>query len=305
MSGFLFLLLMLSDFHRVLALFIVTAPKLTYTARYGDRVQMTCKFPLSKKEDINELKVSWQYVSPKQSLPRQVIMFKNGKEDLLTQESTYKGRATLLLEELNNGQAILQIQDVKLSDAGTYLCALELGGSDFQNIKLDVTASFINIQDSVNISPEDNDVSLTCQSLGFPEAEVYWKKNGNNVSSPSYNTSHTRTVDGFYNTTSTIRGIDITQSYNCVFWNKATNEKTEASFQQSDLEDAIHRARESTSNVNTASQNNLGGNIPETKTIIIVLCMVVFLIVAITLVVRLRRHCFKCFRKKGGQSAIL
>ncbi|XP_075065338.1 programmed cell death 1 ligand 1-like isoform X2 [Mixophyes fleayi] len=282
MSCFLFLLLMLADFHTILALFIVTAPKLAYTAKYGDRVQMTCHFPLTKDEDINELKVSWQCMNPQQSLPRQVIMFKNGKEDLLNQESTYRGRATLLMEELKKGEAVLQIQDVKLSDAGIYVCALELGGSDYQKIKLEVQASYAIIQKFIKISPTDNDISLTCQSLGFPEAEVYWQKNGSNVSSPAY-TSHTRTPDGLYNTTSTIKGIDMSQGYNCVFWNKAMNEKTEASFQRPDPDN----------------------DVPSAKIIIIVLCLVVFLTIAIIVIVTLRRRCFKCFKKKGDRTSTL
>ncbi|KAM3936771.1 programmed cell death 1 ligand 1-like [Leptodactylus fuscus] len=226
---FLFILL---DSQIILALFVVTAPKSIYTAQYGDTVEMICNFPVPKEDDLRKLKVSWKHVQINQAEARQVTIFSNGREDVLNQEKTYKGRASLVIQELKNGAAILNITEVKLSDAGTYLCLLQLGGSDYQEITLNVQASYSRIVTYSNVS-EEHDISLTCESVGFPEAEVYWKKDGVNVSS-SVNTSQTRTTDGLYKVISTLKGVDVNHYYQCEFWNKALNEMTEASLKHSD-----------------------------------------------------------------------
>ncbi|XP_056378011.1 programmed cell death 1 ligand 1-like [Hyla sarda] len=275
----LFLIILL-DYHTILALFVVTAPKVIYTARYGHTVQMICHFPIPKQGDLNKLKVSWQHYPPKLSNPRQVTMFNNGREDVSSQENFYKRRASLLIQELKNGMAILQIEEVKLTDAGTYVCALELGGSDYQELRLIVQASYSNITTSSNTS-KDNEISLTCESLGFPEAQVYWEQNGVNASF-QVNNSCTQTTDGFHKITSTIKGVHMNQSYNCVFWNQALSEKTKAVLKYSVSD-------------------------PSTQPFLIITIvgsMIFF--VGMAVIFYYKRHwCFKCFRKKGDRSSTL
>lgn len=295
---FLFILLYL---HTILALFVVTTPKSSYTARYGGKVQMKCNFPVPKEDDLNKLKVSWKHFPQKHHEARQVTMFNNGREDVSSQENMYKGRASLLVQELKNGEAILQIKEVKPIDAGTYLCLLQLGGSDYQDIKLNVEASYSNITTSSHIS-EDNEISLTCESLGFPKAEVYWKKNGVNISSP-VNTSHTQTTDGLYKLTSTIKGIDMNQSYICVFWNKALMEETQASPKHSghvDLTNGSNYKRK-------PQRNDSGRHTQQLHTVIIsvIVCVAIILVIAVILFLKKTHRCFKCFKKKGDRSSPL
>ncbi|XP_069820383.1 programmed cell death 1 ligand 1-like isoform X2 [Dendropsophus ebraccatus] len=275
----LFLLILLG-FQSILALFVVTAPKIFYTASYGHTVEMVCKFPVPKEDDLNKLKVFWKHYPTRHDNARQVTRFTNGRVDVLSQENLYKGRASMVIEELKNGMAILKIKEVKLTDAGTYVCALELGGSDYQEIRLSVQASYSNIETSSNIL-EDNKISLTCESSGFPEAEVYWKQNGVNISLP-VNTSQNQTTDGFYKIRSTIKGVDMNKSYNCVFWNKALSEETEASLKYSDS----------------------GHHTPLLITITVVGC-VIFLVAMVILFSNKRHLCFKCFKKKGDGSSPL
>uniref|UniRef100_A0A6I8Q7L0 Programmed cell death 1 ligand 2 n=1 Tax=Xenopus tropicalis TaxID=8364 RepID=A0A6I8Q7L0_XENTR len=221
------ILLMILDGHSVLALFVVTAPRSSYTAQYGDTVQLICSFPPEENVYISKkLKVSWEHIDSFQGKSQDVLMLTDGKLVLEKQSDTFRGRTTLLMEELNNGRAVLEITNVKLTDSGKYRCVLQLDGSDYKTISLKVKASY----KIIDIYRSENEDLLTCQSLGFPIAEVSWQNNGDNVSLPS-NFSQFLRPDGVYNITSTIRiSRDVTQNYTCVFWNKELNEKTQASF---------------------------------------------------------------------------
>lgn len=93
---------------------------------------MACHFPLKKAEDLRELIVSWQHTNT------EVVKFNNGAEEPMHLENPYRGRASLLTEELKKGHAILQIKDVKLADSGTYVCILQFEGSDYDKMTLEV-----------------------------------------------------------------------------------------------------------------------------------------------------------------------
>ncbi|XP_040273075.1 programmed cell death 1 ligand 1-like isoform X1 [Bufo bufo] len=297
---FLFILL---DYNPILGLFVVTAPKSTYTVKRGDTIQMICNFPVPKEDDLNKLQVSWQQFQTKHHGTRQVTMFNQGREDELSQDTMYKGRASLVTQALKNGMAILQIEDVKLTDAGTYLCVLQLGGSDYKEMSLNVQASYSKIANYSEVS-EDNQISFTCESSGFPEAEVYWKENGVNVSS-LVTTSHTQIEDGLYIVTSTIKGIDMNHLYHCVFWNKALKEETEASLKYSGHLELLNDG----SNYNRYPQRNESGHhrLPSHTVIIIsiIMCVVVSLVVMVMVLLKKRHLCFKCFKKKGDRSSPL
>ncbi|KAG8595592.1 hypothetical protein GDO81_001566 [Engystomops pustulosus] len=289
---FLFILL---NFQLIQALFVVTAPESAYTIQYGDTVEMICSFPVPKEDDLNKLKVSWKHFLTKDQQARQVTLFNNGREDFLSQEPSYKGRASLLNQELKYGRAILKIEEVKLTDAGIYLCLLQLDGSDYQEITLNVQASYNTIKTFSNES-NNNELSLTCESLGFPEAKVYWKQNGVNVSLP-VNTSYIRNKDGFYKITSTIKGVDINHQYDCVFWNKDLNEETKASTKLSGF---THE-----SNSENPQMNATGYYIRPMHTVVIIGCIIILLAVFVILFYKQRLLCFKCFKKKGGRSSTL
>ncbi|KAM4807965.1 programmed cell death 1 ligand 2-like [Rhinophrynus dorsalis] len=229
MFTLLFLLLILSNFCTILALFAVTAPRLIYTVQYGETVQMICKFPVEDNVNLNKLKVSWEYINSHQTTSRDLLILNDGNLEMTNQPNLYKGRISLLLEELKKGQAVLEIRNVKLIDSGKYRCVLQLEGSDYKTITLEVQASYKNIYTHTQLSPDGSEL-LTCLSSGYPEADVYWQTNGINVSFP-VNTSYKLTPDGFYNITSTIKyKTDSRQNYSCVFWNKALNERTQGSF---------------------------------------------------------------------------
>ncbi|XP_063302308.1 programmed cell death 1 ligand 2-like [Pelobates fuscus] len=285
MLEFLFFILITSDLHPTSALFVVKANKMKHIARYGDIVQLVCNFPVNDNFNMDQLKASWEYINSTSSLRVEILRLNNGKIELLDHKSAHNRRITMLMDELRNGQAVLEITHVKLSDAGTYRCVLQLGGSDYDVTTLDVQASYENISRYTEIlSSDGNEMSLTCQSLGFPEAEVNWQTKYVNMCSPAV-TSRILTSDGLYNTSSTIKCKEqSSQNIKCVFWNKALNETTEAIFN--------FQEHESHSTI-------------QTITTIVIICGAIFLTFVLLVIYWKRNEVFQMFQKKRGSGDLL
>uniref|UniRef100_A0A8C3RGZ4 Programmed cell death 1 ligand 2 n=1 Tax=Cyanoderma ruficeps TaxID=181631 RepID=A0A8C3RGZ4_9PASS len=179
-----------------IALFTVEVPQQLYTTEYGNNVTMECRFPV------------------------------NGSALHASQHPDYIGRASLLHSELKVGRAILQITNVKMTDAGSYLCLIDYQGVDYKYIALEVKASYKRINTQIARNPGEDKFVFMCQSEGFPLAEVFWQ-NENFSLSGSANTTYTLTADGLYNVTSIlIFKPNMSENYTCVFWNKELNEET-------------------------------------------------------------------------------
>uniref|UniRef100_A0A8C5TKX0 Ig-like domain-containing protein n=1 Tax=Malurus cyaneus samueli TaxID=2593467 RepID=A0A8C5TKX0_9PASS len=130
----------------VFSLFTVEAPQSLYTVEYGNNVTLECTFPVNGKLKFKDLGVSWE---KKDELKQVYVLFK-GEEDFKAQHSDFKGRIKLLKENLNLGQSLLQITDVKLRDAGDYRCLIEYGGADYKTIHLKVKGILCDLQLSEN-----------------------------------------------------------------------------------------------------------------------------------------------------------
>ncbi|XP_061485342.1 programmed cell death 1 ligand 1 isoform X2 [Rhineura floridana] len=211
--------------HLITALFTVEVLQPHYSANHGSDVIMGCCFPVHSPLDLTSLSVSWQ--RKLSELDKEVYKLNKGQEDLTQQDSAYRGRAAVLHEELKKGHSLLHITNVKLTDAGTYVCVVDYEGADYKYITLEVEAPYkrINLQERT----EEGDLILTCHSEGYPLAEVSWYNERNpNVSMPA-NTTHELTNDGLFNIMSILRvKQSIHENYSCVFWNKKLNEKTSA-----------------------------------------------------------------------------
>uniref|UniRef100_A0A8C9ELQ4 Ig-like domain-containing protein n=1 Tax=Pavo cristatus TaxID=9049 RepID=A0A8C9ELQ4_PAVCR len=153
------------------ALFTVEAPKSLYTAELGSNVTMECVFPVNGKLKFGDLSVIWE---KKDEVRKDVYILVKGKEDSESQHSDFQGRTKLLKENLDLGQSLLQISNVKLRDAGLYHCLIEYGGADYKTINLKVQAPYRTITQEV-VSTGDKEWKLTCQSEGYPKAEVMWQ----------------------------------------------------------------------------------------------------------------------------------
>lgn len=106
---------------------------------------MECTFPVNGKLKFRDLSVSWE----KKDELKQVYELVKGEENFKNQHSDFKGRIKLLKENLNLGQSLLQITDVKLRDAGVYRCVVAYGGADYKTIHLKVKGECATTRGSI------------------------------------------------------------------------------------------------------------------------------------------------------------
>ncbi|XP_032941108.1 programmed cell death 1 ligand 1-like isoform X2 [Catharus ustulatus] len=220
----LFLYIFLFYWHFLTALFTVEAPQSLFTVERGNNVTMQCTFPVNGELEFRDLSVSWE----KKDESKQVYVLHKGEEDFKNQHIDFRGRIKLLKENLNLGQSLLQITDVKLKDAGVYRCVIVYGGADYKTIHLKVKAPYRIINQGV-VSTGHNEWKLTCQSEGHPEAEVIWQNRNHEDITDKASTRFETGSDQLYHVTSTLTiksGID--EIFYCIFWNKELQENTSA-----------------------------------------------------------------------------
>ncbi|KAK0089164.1 hypothetical protein PV325_008743 [Microctonus aethiopoides] len=88
------------------------------------------------------------------------------------------------IDELSNHWTIrdgcLTIQTVQESDAGSYICtASNIEGSTSLEIRLSISATLsVHIQPTVQTVDLGKAATLTCTAGGFPQAALYWLKDG-------------------------------------------------------------------------------------------------------------------------------
>ncbi|XP_010291723.1 PREDICTED: programmed cell death 1 ligand 1 [Phaethon lepturus] len=232
----LVLYIFLFYWHFLSALFTVEAPQSLYTVEHGNNVTMECTFPVNGKLKFRDLSVSWE---KKDELKKQVYALLKGEEDFKSQHSDFKGRIKLLKENLNLGQSLLQITDVKLRDAGFYRCLIGYGGADYKTINLKVKAPYRTITQGV-VSTGDNKWKLTCRSEGYPQAEVIWQNREYEDLTDKANTSYETGSDQLYHVTSTLTiKSRIDEIFYCIFWNKELQENTSAILHIADTADGV------------------------------------------------------------------
>ncbi|KAM6362977.1 programmed cell death 1 ligand 2-like isoform 1-T1 [Pluvialis apricaria] len=229
MFQILTMLLLETQLSLLSALFTVEVPQQLYDVEYGSNVTMECRFPVNGSLNLGLLTVVWEQKRQGQSKSKEVYTLRNGKTLAPSQHHDYIGRAALLHSELKLGRAMLQITSVKITDAGSYLCLIDYQGVDYKYITLEVKASYKRINTQVMRKPGEDKFVFTCQSEGFPLAEVFWQNEKNFNLSESVNTTYMLTADGLYNVTSILTfKPNMGENYSCVFWNKELNGKTSA-----------------------------------------------------------------------------
>uniref|UniRef100_A0A8C9EMS1 Ig-like domain-containing protein n=1 Tax=Pavo cristatus TaxID=9049 RepID=A0A8C9EMS1_PAVCR len=227
-------------------LFTVEAPKSLYTAELGSNVTMECVFPVNGKLKFGDLSVIWE---KKDEVRKDVYILVKGKEDSESQHSDFQGRTKLLKENLDLGQSLLQISNVKLRDAGLYHCLIEYGGADYKTINLKVQAPYRTITQEV-VSTGDKEWKLTCQSEGYPKAEVMWQNGECQDLTDKANTSYETGSDQLYRVMSTLTIKNRTcENFRCIFWNKEIQENTSANFYIRAVEYSIPASLQSSSRV--------------------------------------------------------
>ncbi|XP_015262952.1 PREDICTED: programmed cell death 1 ligand 2 [Gekko japonicus] len=212
--------------HLMTALFTVEVLQPRYSVEHGSNVILRCRFPVDSQLNFKMLSILWKRISSKQE-EKEIYKLHKGQEDLTLQDPDYRGRATLLHEELPMGFSALSITSVKITDAGSFLCVINYGEADYKYITLEVKASYKRINIQKMKDPEEEGLILICQSEGYPLAEVSWHDGRKPNVSMVANTTFELTDEGLFNVTSVLQvKQSISENYTCVFWNKKLNEKT-------------------------------------------------------------------------------
>ncbi|XP_068946878.1 programmed cell death 1 ligand 1 isoform X2 [Petaurus breviceps papuanus] len=207
-------------FWNLLNAFSVSVPKEKYKAYYGSNVTMECSFPVGEKLDLSALTVYWY--KEREFL----VKFVHGEEDLKIQNRNPRLRH--LNDQLFKGKSVLHITNVKVEDAGVYRCLIGYGGADYKWITLIVNAPYSEIKHSIKVDPVTSEHEITCQSEGYPKAEVIWKSGNQDLSSKA-TTKHSVGQEKLFNMISTLRiNTTANEVFQCLFQEKDTGENTTA-----------------------------------------------------------------------------
>ncbi|XP_053199172.1 butyrophilin subfamily 3 member A1-like [Scomber japonicus] len=132
--------------------------------------------------------------------PRFVFVWRDGVELESKKHLSFKGRTSVFIDELKNGNISLKLSKVKLSDQGTYRCLIPQLLKD-STIKLDVGAVSSPV---VSMTRNSSVVVLQCESKGwYPEPELFWLDGERNLLSAE-TTETVRGPDGIYTVSSRV-----------------------------------------------------------------------------------------------------
>nr|XP_046237030.1 butyrophilin subfamily 3 member A2-like isoform X1 [Scatophagus argus]XP_046237031.1 butyrophilin subfamily 3 member A2-like isoform X1 [Scatophagus argus] len=139
------------------------------TALRGDDVILPCG--LKNRTDVSSKTVVWT----KPSLdPVFIRVYQNGRLIHQAQHPSYRYRTTLFEDQLVNGNVSLKLSRVKISDAGTYVCSIQLMEMK-ASVLLIVGAASSPVIDLANFDGDDGRWVLRCQSSGWrPQPELSW-----------------------------------------------------------------------------------------------------------------------------------
>ncbi|XP_061525919.1 programmed cell death 1 ligand 1-like [Phycodurus eques] len=190
-----------------------TAEQTFYKAESGGSVIMGCRFfPLSQ-HPYEDLTVSWHWTS--QARSREVYQMEKGQELNCSQHSDFRGRTKLLIKQIEDGWAKLQVTRLRINDTGTYQCKNDTGTS-YKDIKLSVTAPFKKVTKDIVKTGKEGELVLTCQSEGYPKSKVTWEDNHRQELNAS--TTVVVTEDGLFRVTTQIRVASSQENnYTCSF----------------------------------------------------------------------------------------
>lgn len=96
----------------------ISVTALTSAGNIGENSILGCTF----EPDIKLSNVVIQWV--KDGVAGLVHEYRDGKDQLHSQDETFQGRTAVFAEQVISGNASLMLRDVQLSDAGTYRCSV-------------------------------------------------------------------------------------------------------------------------------------------------------------------------------------
>uniref|UniRef100_A0A087X336 Ig-like domain-containing protein n=1 Tax=Poecilia formosa TaxID=48698 RepID=A0A087X336_POEFO len=174
------------------------------TVMVGEDVVLPCF--LKPPKDATKMTVEWGRPDLK---PRFVFVNLDGKEYSADQNEAFRGRSSMIPENLKNGDVSLKLSDVRISDSGRYRCYLPREKKEYftelvvVHLQLKCSASSPGISLS-GLDVSSSGVMLDCSAAGwYPEPEMFWLDGDGNIMSPGAAEKSTD-PDGVYTVSSRV-----------------------------------------------------------------------------------------------------
>ncbi|NXT70363.1 VTCN1 inhibitor, partial [Chaetops frenatus] len=145
----------------------ISVTALTSPGNIGQSSILGCTF----EPDIwmDSIVIQWA----KEGVAGLVHEFKGGKDHLEKQDPSFQGRTAMFAEQVIGGNASLELRDVQLSDAGTYLCSVTTARGSGAAVLKYRTGAFSIPQ--VMVQNGSRGDTLQCQApRWFPRPAVRW-----------------------------------------------------------------------------------------------------------------------------------
>ncbi|KAK2872255.1 hypothetical protein Q8A67_022152 [Cirrhinus molitorella] len=205
------------------ALFTVSLENSVYEGELHGDVKLVCLY--SEVKSLSDLTVIWSRVEPKPA--ENVYFLERGKENHNYTSAAFIKRAHLIQEQLSENRAVLHLKKLRIKDSGTYRCIVkERDDGDYKQVKLSVTAPYTPIKKTIRKLGQD-EVELSCESQGFPSAQVIWS-NGQNANLTEMPNSTTQSTDEdlFHIISKLMVKRDLVNNYTCSFLVKGEIQQT-------------------------------------------------------------------------------
>ncbi|XP_049741741.1 butyrophilin subfamily 1 member A1 isoform X2 [Elephas maximus indicus] len=152
------------------ALFDVIGPQEPILALVGEDIELPCHLSPNVSAEHMELRWFRKKVSPA------VLVHRDGVEQEGEQMPEYRGRATLVKDNITAGRVAVRIHPVRASDDGEYRCFFRRG-EIYEEAKVQLKVAALGSDPHIHMEVQDrSEIQLECSSVGwYPEPQVQWR----------------------------------------------------------------------------------------------------------------------------------
>ncbi|XP_023368412.1 butyrophilin subfamily 1 member A1 [Otolemur garnettii] len=150
--------------------FNVTGPTEPILAMVGEDAELPCHLPTNVT--AKHLELRWLRKEDSQA----VLVLRDGQEQEGEQMPQYRGRVTLVKNDISTGHFAVKIHGIRASDDGEYRCLFkDDGNSTIALLHLKVAA--LGSDPHIHMEVQENgEIRLECTSVGwYPEPQVQWR----------------------------------------------------------------------------------------------------------------------------------